>query len=163
MSALDLDHLESLLAAATPAPWTAYRQVHAERGDDMTPEECGEYVRNSVVNSARESGSSEFLAILAQKIDGPADVCLVGNGPTSPANAKLIEALRNAAPDLLRIARAVRDWRAAVAAFEATDREYLFNNGPVSAVRSARDAREAAWDAFMQSAESLSHPNPEGR
>lgn len=81
----------------TPGPWTACRMVHQQTGEDMTPEQVGEYVANSVIKSAAVSGSMAFLFVSCEKEDGPADVCHVGNGPTSPANAKLIAA----APDLL--------------------------------------------------------------
>jgi len=89
----------------TPGPWIAYHMTHAERGDNLTPEELGEYVCNSVKKSALASGTTDFLFVSAEKPDGPADVCHVGNGPTSPANAKLIAA----APDLLHALTMVRD------------------------------------------------------
>lgn len=79
------------LDAATPEPWKAYRMVHDERGDALTPEEIGEYVTNTVRKSAILSGSTDFLFISAEKSDGPADVCHVGNGPASPANADFIQ------------------------------------------------------------------------
>ena len=56
-----------------------------------------------------KSGSLEFLAIIATKDDGPADVCHVGNGPTSPANACAIAALHNHAAALLAVAEAARE------------------------------------------------------
>lgn len=85
------------MSAHSPAPWTAYRMVHEETGEPMTPEQIGEYVCNSVKKSAVESGTTDFLIVKVEKEDGNADVCHVGNGPTSPANARLIAA----APDLL--------------------------------------------------------------
>lgn len=88
----------------TPGPWTAYAMVHEDTNEPMTPEQIGEYVKNSVIKSAEQSGTLQFLFVSAQKPDGPADVCHVGNGPTSPANAKLIAA----APDLLEALKAVR-------------------------------------------------------
>lgn len=86
------------LSGFSAGPWTACRMVHDERGDDLTPEELGEYVKNSVIKSAQASRSTAFLFVSCEKADGPADVCHVGNGPTSPANARLIAA----APNLLR-------------------------------------------------------------
>ena len=90
--------IEQRLEAASAGKWTACRMVHHERGDDLTPEELGEYVKNSVVKSAEASGSSAFLFVSVEKPDGDADVCHVGNGPTSPQNADLIQH----APDDLR-------------------------------------------------------------
>jgi hypothetical protein len=89
----------------TPGPWKPYVMTHADRGDLLTPEELGEYVKNSVIKSAQESGSAEFVFISADKPDGPADVCHVGNGPTRKANAYLIAA----APDLYLALDALRE------------------------------------------------------
>lgn len=106
MSALDLDALEALFARASAGEWTAYRMTTADGFEaDLRPHEIGEYVKNSVTKSWTESGSRQFLAVVVQKADGPADVCLVGNGPTSPANAKFIEAAHNAFGELLARAR----------------------------------------------------------
>jgi hypothetical protein len=79
-------------ATHTPGPWIACNMVHAERGDQMTPEELGEYV----ANAARMGDPSRFLFISTEG-DGAPDICHVGNGPSGPANARLIAA----APDLL--------------------------------------------------------------
>lgn len=81
----------------TPGPWTVYRMVHELTQQPMSPEQVGEYVCNSVKKSAAESGTLDFLFVSCEKPSGPADVCHVGNGPTSPANARLIAA----APELL--------------------------------------------------------------
>lgn len=89
----------------TPGPWTVYAMVHEDTNEPMTPEQIGEYVKNSVIKSAEQSGTRQFLFVSAQKPDGPADVCHVGNGPTSPANAKLIAA----APELLAALKTLRD------------------------------------------------------
>mgnify|MGYP001405710346 CR=1 FL=1 len=82
----------------TPGPWTAFTMVHGERGDALTPEEIGEYVKNSVIASAENGGSLDrFLFIRAGEGADARDVCHVGNGPAGPYNAHLIAA----APDLL--------------------------------------------------------------
>ena len=101
--------LEQIHEAASAPPWTAFRLVHHRRHDDMSPSEVGEYVKNSVIKSGDESGSMQFLAVRVDKSDGPADVCHVGNGPTSPANARCIAALHNAFPALIAEVRAGRE------------------------------------------------------
>lgn len=72
----------------TPSPWLPRVLTHAERGDLLTAEEIGEYVRSGVLVSAEKSGSLEFVAVQA----GDLHVCLVGNGPNRVANARLIAA-----------------------------------------------------------------------
>lgn len=82
----------------TPGPWTTFRMTV---DDDLpTPEQIGEYVKNSVIKSAERSGTTDFLFVSCVKEDGESDVCHVGNGPTSPANAQLIAA----SPDLWELA-----------------------------------------------------------
>lgn len=93
----------------TPGPWVAYRLVHEDTNEPMTPDQIGEYVRNSVIKSAKESGSHDFLFISAEKPDGPADVCHVGNGPTSPANAAFIVRACNVHDELLAALRKAVD------------------------------------------------------
>lgn len=93
-----MTELKELAEAASRGVWTACRITHHERGDDLTPEEIGQYTANSVIKSRDESGSSAFLFVSVEKPDGPADVCLVGNGPTSAANAAYIAAV---SPDVL--------------------------------------------------------------
>jgi hypothetical protein len=85
------------MAGHTPGPWNPHVMTHVDRGDLLTPEELGEYVKNSVIKSALESDTTEFVFVSADKQDGPADICHVGNGPTRAANARLIAA----APELL--------------------------------------------------------------
>lgn len=85
----------------TPGNWRAFNMVHADRGDAMTPEEIGEYVKNSVIKSIENGGSRErFLFVSTDAPDSP-DICLVGNGPDGLANAVLIAA----APGLLAAAQ----------------------------------------------------------
>lgn len=86
-----INAIRERLNRVSKGPWTACRMVHEDRGDDLTPAELGEYVQNSVVKSAGASGSNAFLFVSVEKTDGKsADVCHVGNGPTSPANADFI-------------------------------------------------------------------------
>lgn len=106
-----IDEIEARLAKATPQQWTAYRMVHADTGLPFTAEEHGEYMRNSVIKSAGESGSTDFYFVRVEKPDGPADVCLTGNGPTSAANADLIA---HAPTDLALLIECVEKVRAAM-------------------------------------------------
>ena len=85
-----------MTARHTSGPWEAVRLVHEDTGEPMTPEQLGEYVTNAVQKSAGESGTTDYLAVLATKPDGPCDVCHVGNGPDGPSNARLIAS----APDM---------------------------------------------------------------
>ncbi len=91
------------MSAHSPAPWVAANMVHAERGDAMTPDEIGQYVANSVRKSIEDGGATDrFLFITGVGDDAP-DICLVGNGPRGPANARLIAL----APDLLAALKSV--------------------------------------------------------
>jgi hypothetical protein len=78
----------------------AFRMV-LPGGNPFDAEDAGEYTKNSVFKSAAQSGSTDFLAVSCEKSDGSADICLVGNGPTSPANARFIEHAREDIPTLL--------------------------------------------------------------
>lgn len=76
----------------TKGPWLALNMT-TDGGRQMTPEEIGEYVANSV----RIGVLDMFLFVSAKHDDGSAaDVCLVGNGTKGPYNANLIAA----APDM---------------------------------------------------------------
>ena len=90
-------------AGHTPGIWMVANMVHAERSDQMTPEEIGEYVSGCVRVSRERSGFDHFLFITTDG-EGP-DICHVGNGPAGPANARLIAA----APELLEALRACAD------------------------------------------------------
>lgn len=79
--------LEELLKAATPGPWVGHNMIHADEGRQMTPEEIGEYVCNSV----KMGSLDRFLFVSGKHDDGEdADVCHTGNGPRGPANTALI-------------------------------------------------------------------------
>lgn len=76
----------------TSGNWCVFNMVHADSGEAMTPEEIGEYVKNSVLKSIENGGSPHrFLFVSTTDEDAP-DICLVGNGPNGPANAALIAA-----------------------------------------------------------------------
>lgn len=81
----------------TQGNWTVFNMVHAERGDAMTPEEIGEYVKNNVLKSIEDGGSAERFLFISTGEENAPDIALIGNGPNGPANAALIAA----APELL--------------------------------------------------------------
>ena len=74
----------------TPGPWTAVRMLDEDTGELPTPERIGEYVKNCVLKSAKESGTTDFLIVMGERDSEMLDVCHVGNGLTSSANARLI-------------------------------------------------------------------------
>jgi len=84
--------LAERLGGYTSPPWTGHNMV-GEDGNQMTPEELGEYVTNSV----KMGSPDRFLFVSAKHDDGDdCDICLTGNGPRGPQNTALIAA----APDL---------------------------------------------------------------
>lgn len=91
--------------AHTPGPWMPFVMVNQETGAQMTPEQVGELVKNSIIKSAIQSGTNEYVFVVAKKHDGEYDICHVGNGPDRKANARLIAA----APDLLEALRDLCD------------------------------------------------------
>lgn len=84
------------MGKSTPGPWIVFNMVHETRGDQMTPEEIGEYVASNVRKTREEGGFDHFLFVTTQE-DGAPDICHIGNGPSGPYNARLIAA----APELL--------------------------------------------------------------
>ena len=89
------------MSAHTPGPWMPFVMVNQETGAQMTPEQVGELVKNSIIKSAIQSGTNEYVFVVAKKHDGEYDICHVGNGPDRKANARLIAA----APELLAFAK----------------------------------------------------------
>jgi hypothetical protein len=85
----------------TSGNWRVFNMVHAERGDAMTPEEIGEYVKNNVIKSIENGGSQDRFLFISTDEQGSPDICLIGNGPDGPANATLIAG----APELLAAAK----------------------------------------------------------
>jgi len=74
-----VERIAELKKSITPGPWQCGAM-------DMPLDKIGEYVQGCV-----DVGPlNDFYFILCQKEDGPADVCHVGNGPTSEHNAALI-------------------------------------------------------------------------
>ena len=91
------------MSAHTPGPWMPFVMVNQETGAQMTPEQVGELVKNSIIKSAIQSGTNEYVFVVAKKHDGEYDICHVGNGPDRKANARLIAA----APELLHALKLV--------------------------------------------------------
>jgi hypothetical protein len=82
-----IDQIKADREEGTPGPWNACNMVHADRGNQMTPDEIGEYVANSV----RMGDMSRFLFVSGKHTDGgDCDVCHTGNGPRGTANTRRI-------------------------------------------------------------------------
>jgi hypothetical protein len=96
------------------APWTAQNMV-APDGGPMSAHEIGIYVANNVRFTREQGGYDHFLFVS----DGAGkDVCLVGNGPRGPENARLIAS----APELLEALEQLAD----VFAYDGEDSMYRF-------------------------------------
>jgi hypothetical protein len=70
----------------SPEPWGAFRL------DVSGTDEFKAYTARCIDQGAPE----DFYIVMVEKPDGPADVCHVGNGPTSAENARRIVACVNA-------------------------------------------------------------------
>ena len=86
--------------AATEGPWFGGYMAQADSPAPLSPDEVGQYVAATIRLSAETSGHERFYFLRAQKPDGPADVCLTGNGPTSLENAAFTAHARTAVPAL---------------------------------------------------------------
>ncbi|MFN7002166.1 MAG: hypothetical protein ACK4NW_01905 [Roseinatronobacter sp.] len=87
LTADEIAALPGMVAGATPGPWSGHNMVHADTGEQMTPEELGDYVCNSV----KMGDYDRFLFVSGRHDNGmPADVCHTGNGPKGPYNTALI-------------------------------------------------------------------------
>lgn len=102
----ELDELDRLASAATPAPWST-RTAPA----DDSEETKAEYLAGSL--STDDPGAALYVLIADTDRDGLAYVlpAVTGDGPTSEANARFIEAARTAVP---RLVAEVRELRAQV-------------------------------------------------
>lgn len=87
-----IEQLKILAKAATQGRWMACRMVHGERGDDLTADELGEYVKNCVA----VGGERPFLFVSVEIEGRGVDLCHIGNGPNGPNNAAFIEAVNPA-------------------------------------------------------------------
>lgn len=87
--------------AGTPGPWSGHNMIHADRGNQMTPDEICTYVANSV----RMGDLSRFLFVSGKHEDGgDCDVCHTGNGPRGPANTRRIARVPDMETALLAVA-----------------------------------------------------------
>jgi hypothetical protein len=132
------DKTLEVLRGGTQGEWYPANMVHAERGDQMTPEEIGEYVANNVRKSKADGGFDHFLFITTPGDDSP-DICHVGNGPSGPANARKI-ALVNP------MARVCLD---AAPKLSANARQALLD-GLAAGEAMAEDADDRAWYAAVR-------------
>jgi hypothetical protein len=73
---------------ATPGPWGAFHLVDPTTDKPITRERVGEYVESCTY----PNDPFQFMFVTCTKPDGDYDVCHVGNGPDSVANAHLIAA-----------------------------------------------------------------------
>jgi len=97
------NEIERDAKAGTQGDWTGFNMTC--EGRTMTPEEIGEYVRNSV----KMGDLSKFLFVSSTHDDGgDCDICHTGNGPKGEANTR-------------RIANVPRYERAIMAAKELAD------------------------------------------
>jgi len=142
--------LAALFEAATKGEWTAYRMIHADTGEPLTPDEIAEYVRNSVIKSEGESGTTNFLFITCEKDDGSADVCHVGNGPMSPQNAAAIAHAHNLMPRILDVMRAGKNVRNARVAVDESKGNSLKLGISMDWMFRAADALGRALDALQE-------------
>jgi len=117
----------------TTGPWDAPRMVHEDTNEPMTPEQIGEYVKNTVIKSFNESGTYDFMIVQGYKEDGRCDICHVGNGPTSKKNAPLI----SVAPDLVDSCESLLEEIDALVEDGTLYREDVESNTTVQSARSA--------------------------
>lgn len=89
MKTPNIKTLAELAEKATPGPLTACNMVHAETGEQMTPEQVGEYVKTSLLVYP-DNHDYLFVSCTVDGVD--VDYCHVGNGPNGPNNAAFIAA-----------------------------------------------------------------------
>ena len=140
MADLDLSALEALHAKAFCAPWThttwAVECEQAE-GDctDSDGDRCDDYHDVETIESHDEYPNGQAVAQIDHTT--PGEVFVPGLKTLAERNAEFICALRNAAPELLRLARvgqeveALEDerdeLRETILAYEEAIREHLFD------------------------------------
>lgn len=120
----------------TPGPWAVFNMVN-ENGSALSPEEIGEYVKNSVLKGA----TGRFLFV-SDDLDG-LDICHVGNGPRGPYNAMLIAEAPAMLAELLEADKTLCALQANVA--HAVNSESRWN-GVWDEIQSRRDAIKSVID-----------------
>lgn len=132
-----MTYLEKLLEQVTPGEWIGHNMVHADGERQMTAEEIGEYVCNSV----KMGDSTRFLFVSGKHADGgDCDICHTGNGPRGPANTALIAMAPELARKVIAAEKVVHEVRAMMNAYHSGKDIY----GWADAVTEAIDAWEAA-------------------
>ena len=129
---MTLSHLRELEQRATKAPWQPCRLAVETKAGLLA-----EFARY-----AETGNPALFHMIRVELWDGPAEVALVGHGPTSAANQALIVALRNAAPLLLALEEAARD--VPLYAAKNNDGSFVVGSDCMGALRTALAALEAS-------------------
>jgi len=91
----------------TKTPWKNYRMINKD-GGNMSPSDIGHYIKKIV----EKSKITDFYFVVATKPDGEEyDVCHVGNGPDSEANARNIVKCVNAHDELVDALRGVLEFQ----------------------------------------------------
>lgn len=101
LTVADLDAIEEVANAASPAPWILA----------ITPKEWGrDEIAANQVKMISEGGERAHFCIHPDDADddAPRATAFCGNGPTSEANARFVEIARVALPMLVRKVRRLR-------------------------------------------------------
>jgi hypothetical protein len=111
-----IEQLEKMLADATQGPWVGYNMTKSD-GAQMTPQEIGKYVENSV-----KMGVQDRFLFVGGKYDhgGDCDICHTGNGPRGIANTALIASAPTLATAHIAALKRVAELEALLAAREVT-------------------------------------------
>lgn len=116
----DLAAARALAEGASSGPW-----LTGVLDGPFSPEACARYVENCLNRGVL----AEFWFVGCVKPDGAADVCHVGNGPTSPANAEFIAQSRTLVPRLYDAVEEARRERDEAEAIISRAREFVDANG----------------------------------
>ena len=98
---LDIAAIKARADKASGQSWQAWNMVHGDTGKPMTPDELGEYVKNTVLKSIEDGGSADQFLFVSFDGEGNSDICHVGNGPNRAANAAFIAHARTDIPALI--------------------------------------------------------------
>lgn len=95
MDSDELRQIRERCEKATAGEWKAYRFVDDD-GQPLRGDAAKKYVADCI-----DKGGDDFYGVVCEKVDGPADVCHTGNGPTSDHNAAFLAHARTDLPRLL--------------------------------------------------------------